>query len=80
MSLRQELLQFVRELAEGTDAGDIDEEARLIDSGILDSIALLRLVTFVEERAGVRVPDEEVLPDNFQTIGSIEAMVDRLRS
>jgi len=81
MSLTQQLLQFVREdLAGGTDPATIDENAPLIDSGIIDSMALLRLIVFIEERAGVRVPDAEVLPDNFQTVASIDSLVQRLKA
>jgi len=79
MTLGPQLLRFIRdELA--TDPGAIDENAQLIDEGILDSMALMRLITFLEERAGVRVPDDEVVPDNFQTIASIEALVARLQA
>ena len=80
MSLRQELLQFVRgELAGVGDPASVNENTALIDDGIIDSMALMRLITFVEERAGVRIPDDEVLPDNFQTIAEIEAMVGRIK-
>lgn len=80
MSLNQELLQFVRtELATG-DAAGIDENTQLIDDGYIDSMALMRLISFVEERAAVRIPDEEVLPDNFQSVNTIQSLVDRLKS
>ena len=80
MSLRQELLQFVRgELVGVGDPAAVDENTALIDSGIIDSMALMRLITFVEERAGVRIPDDEVLPDNFQSITEIESLVGRLK-
>lgn len=81
MSLNQELLQFVRnELASGAEAASIDENTQLIDTGVIDSMALMRLISFVEERAAVRIPDEEVLPDNFQSIHDIQSLVDRLKS
>lgn len=81
MSMRQELLHFIRsELVGGTDPNSINEQTQLIDSGVIDSMALMRLITFVEERTGVRIPDDEVLPDNFQTVEEIEALIARLKS
>jgi acyl carrier protein len=81
MTLRHSLLQFVREqLATGADAASIGEDEPLIDRGIIDSMALMRLITFVEERTGVRIPDDEVVPDNFQTVTSIESLVRRLQA
>jgi acyl carrier protein len=79
MTLEPQLLRFIRdELASNPDA--VDDNTQLIDEGILDSMALMRLITFLEERAGVRVPDDEVVPDNFQTIASIQQLVDRLQT
>lgn len=53
----------------------IDPEASLINSGIVDSLSLLRLIQFVEEEFGVIVEDEEVVPDNFDTLNTMESFV-----
>jgi acyl carrier protein len=79
MNLVQQLLQFVREeLASGADPTTIDENTPLIDGGLIDSMGLMRLIVFIEERGGVRVPDSEVLPDNFQTVADIDNLIRRL--
>jgi acyl carrier protein len=77
----QNLLGFIRrDLLNGESDPSLDEHADLIDRGLIDSIGLMRLVTFIEQELGVKVPDDEVVPDNFQTVASMEAMVSRLRS
>ncbi|HUF70777.1 MAG TPA: acyl carrier protein [Longimicrobiales bacterium] len=79
MTLTQELLRFVREeLAGGSPV--IDENEPLIDGGLIDSMGLMQLITFIEDRTGVRVPDDEVVPDNFQTVTSIDQLVQRLKA
>jgi len=81
MTLTQQLLQFVRdELASGTDPATIDADTPLIDGGLIDSMGLMRLIVFIEERGGVRIPDAEVLPDNFQSVAEIENLVKRLKT
>lgn len=45
----------------------------LLGSGILDSMSLLKLVTFLEERFGFEVRESEIVPDNF---GSLEKLRD----
>jgi acyl carrier protein len=40
----------------------------LLESGIVDSMGVLELVTFVEQEFGVKVSDEELVPENFQSI------------
>jgi acyl carrier protein len=49
----------------------LKEDEDLLSSGILDSLSILRLVAFVEEKFGIRVPDEDVVYDNFQSINAL---------
>ena len=43
----------------------------LLDSGILDSLNLLRLVLFLEERFGITMGDADLLPENFASVNTI---------
>jgi acyl carrier protein len=43
-------------------------------------MGLIQIVTFIEARTGVRIPDDALIPDNFQTVESMERMVEQLRS
>ncbi len=48
------------------------DEAPLLDSGILDSLSLLRLVIFVEERFGITMGDDaDMLPEHFASVDAI---------
>jgi acyl carrier protein len=47
--------------------------------GLVDSTAMLRLVLFVEERFGVRVEDEELVPENFETVAKLAAFIEEKR-
>jgi acyl carrier protein len=48
------------------------DETPLLDSGILDSLSLLRLVIFVEERFGLTMSDDaDLLPENFASVNTI---------
>ena len=82
MSLRHELTAYIQEQLVGGQRRtlQIDESTPLIDGGVIDSMGLMQLVMFIEERTGVRVPDDEVLPDNFQTVATIDEMVRRLQA
>lgn len=53
----------------------IDHTLNLIESGVIDSMTLLRLVSFLESQYGIEIPDEEILPDNFRSLASIEAFL-----
>jgi acyl carrier protein len=47
------------------------DDASLLDSGILDSLSLLRLVVFLEERFAITMGDADLLPDNFASVNAI---------
>ena len=53
----------------------IDPDESLINSGVIDSLSLLRLIAFIEERFDVRIEDVEVVPDNFETISVMEGLI-----
>lgn len=73
-----ELIQYVSEVL-APDAGvAVDEDSRLIDTGIVDSMGLFQLISFVEERTGLRIPDGQVIPENFQRIRDIVRLVEKL--
>jgi acyl carrier protein len=61
-------------LARGDPEIDVDH-ASLVDSGIIDSLGILKLVDFVERELGVRISDEELLPENFDSLDAIERLV-----
>jgi acyl carrier protein len=47
----------------------------LLETGILDSLGVLDLVNFIEQKFSVGMSDEELVPENFQTIERIAAFV-----
>lgn len=53
-------------------------DTALIEQGILDSIEILNLVAFIEERFEVTLPVEDFVPENFSTPAAIAALVGRL--
>jgi acyl carrier protein len=56
---------------------DLAMEESLLEGGLLDSLGILRTVTFCEEHFGITIPDEEVLPENFENVRAIARLVER---
>ena len=67
----------VDEIMLGDSNTKIDPNESLISSGVLDSLALLRLIAFLEEQMGVTVDDSEVIPENFETINGIKLFIEK---
>jgi acyl carrier protein len=51
----------------------------LLEKGLLDSMALVKLIAFLEERFGIALGDEEFDPDNFETIEAIAKLIEAKR-
>jgi len=57
----------------------ITRDTKLIELGILDSLSILKLVGFLEEKFGTKVDPEDVVSENFETIAAITAYVSKKR-
>ena len=68
--------QFIlNEFLPGEDPRELTDDTPLITGGILDSIATLKLVMFLEERFGVTLQAHEADPEHLDTIALIEQLV-----
>ena len=54
---------------------DLSGDESLLDSGLIDSTGIFALVNFLEKEFGIEIDDEEVIPDNFDTINKLVAFV-----
>lgn len=61
------------------DLSSLSVDDSLLAKGLLDSMAILKTVTFCEEQFGITIPDQEVLPDHFESVRAIARLVERVR-
>lgn len=62
-----------------SDESQLPVDASLLDEGIIDSTGVLEVVMFLEERFGVHVRDDQMLPENFDSVTAITDFVGRLQ-
>jgi len=55
----------------------IDDTLPLLESGIVDSMGVLDVVTFLEQSFKIRVSDDELTPDNFANIARMTSFVEK---
>ena len=66
---------IIDELQFPDDPGRLTADYELLDSGTLDSLGIYAIVTFCEDKYGVQIEDDELLPENFATLGDIARLV-----
>ena len=64
----------------GLEEEELNDDDSFLDQGIIDSTGVLELVAFLEETYGFEVADEEVLPENFDSINNLVAYIGRKRA
>ncbi len=53
------------------------DDASFLDKGIVDSMNVLELVSFVEKQFGIAVEDQDLVPDNFDSVSRLADYVRR---
>jgi acyl carrier protein len=77
MEIEAIITRFINdELLHGDGQVSLEPDASLISTGVLDSLALLRLLLFLEQQFGIKVNDGDVIPSNFETVNRIKAFVE----
>ena len=56
---------------------NLKEDTSFLENGIIDSTGILELVTFLEETFEIEVEDEELIPENLDSIANVIAYLNR---
>lgn len=75
--LKTEIRDFIVEnflFGEGGDS--LTDGQSLVEAGLIDSLGVAELVAFIESRYGVVAADEELVPDNFDSIERVASFVE----
>jgi len=55
----------------------LKDETSFLEEGIIDSTGILELVTFLEEEFSIAIEDEELVPENLDSINNVTAFMER---
>ena len=77
---KKTIVQFIQEnFLMYQDEDVLDENTSFIDEGIIDSTGVLEIITFLEETFDIKIDDEELVPENLDSIARISRFVVRKR-
>jgi acyl carrier protein len=79
VSVAEEVERFmVVELSPGMDA--IPHDLDLLAGEVIDSLGIVQLISFLEEKYGVNVGDDDLDPENFRSVDTIASFVEERRA
>lgn len=79
MDTKQRVREFVTSNFFVQDADGLTDSASLLDLGVVDSTGVLEIMGFLESTFGVSVEDDEIVPENLDSIERIASFVERKR-
>jgi acyl carrier protein len=80
MTIQDDLRDFIsHDLNWEGGPGELTDDFPLLERGVLDSMGVFQVVSFLENRYGVEIKDEELVPEHFGTLGGISRLVESKR-
>lgn len=80
MNALETLISFVTSRFPQAQAASIGPEEDLLRQGLLDSVAIMQIVDYIEEDLGVELEGDEITVENFKSLGAMARLVERKRS
>jgi len=78
MTILKDIEKFLlTEIAGDLGRQSLDPDEDLLEQRIIDSMGILKLVVFLEKTAGIKVMDEDVIPENFQSLNRMVKLVEQ---
>jgi acyl carrier protein len=76
----QRIREFIRDTFPSTDDDNLSADQSLFEAGILDSIGVLSLVTWLEQEFEIIVDDDDVVPENIDGVARLVRYVTNKRA
>lgn len=71
----EKIIEIIKEIKPGA---AIDENTKLVDDKVLDSLAMISLVAELSDEFDVEITAQDIVPENFATVHAIADMIERL--
>lgn len=71
----EKIIEIIKEIKPGA---SIDENTKLVDDKVLDSLAMISLVAELSDEFDVEITAQDIVPENFATVKAIADMIERL--
>ena len=79
MNIEEAIIKFVTEELLNSSV-EVEAEDNLLADGMVDSIGMLRLVTYIEELTQITIPQEDLVIENFRTIKVITRYLEQRKA
>jgi len=79
-TIEESVRQLMIERAWLEQQDSVSDTDSLLDHGVIDSLTMMELIGFLERTYGIQVTDDELIPENFETLSAIAGFVGQKRT
>lgn len=80
MSVESKIRAYVADNFLFGDGASLKNDDSFLDKGIIDSTGILEIILFLEEEFAIKVADNEMLPENLDSISNIVRFIERRKA
>lgn len=78
MDVKEQIRKYIAEnFLFSSNGFNLDDDESFLEAGVVDSLGVVELVSFVEEKYKISVPDDDIVPDNFDSVDNLAAYIAR---
>jgi len=78
MSTKEKIRNYVLEnYLFSTDPSALSDNDSFLDKGIIDSTGILEVIYFLEDEFGIKVEDDEMVPENLDSVNNLVAYIEK---
>lgn len=75
MNSKELIKEFILlELINDPNIKNLEDTDPLIEAGIINSLGMMKLIVFLEEKFSIQLTDEELIPENFESVKTLSSM------
>ena len=78
--MRQDIRDYLMAHRASQTIDDFSDNESLLEAGVIDSMTMVDLIVHLEKRYGINIDEDDMTPENFDSIEAIEAYVIRKQS
>lgn len=76
MTIKETVKAIMEEIKPTVDMEDVDD---IIDGGYLDSLEFMSMISALNDQFGIEIDVDDIIPENFNSLAAIEALVSKLK-
>jgi len=78
MEIKKEIHSYIEEnVLFNSDYNSISDDDSFMENAIIDSTGILELVSFIEGKFDFKVDDEDLVPDNFDSVNNLVSYIEK---